>query len=72
MMRRPWIGREDFINFYGTRKTSSRKVFEKLGEEEFLEVFFLIFLDEGRKRMKSLGRWWKGGEWVGCLGYFEE
>jgi hypothetical protein len=30
-MRRPWIGGEDFLNFHGTRRTSSRGVLEKLG-----------------------------------------
>jgi hypothetical protein len=32
----------------------------------------VIFLGKGKRRMGSLGRWWKGEEWVGCLGYFEE
>jgi hypothetical protein len=31
----------------------------------------VIFLEKGRKRMMSLNRWWKEGELVGCLGYFE-
>jgi len=32
----------------------------------------VIFLGKGMKRMMSLGRWWKEGKWVGCLGYFEK
>jgi hypothetical protein len=31
----------------------------------------VIFFGKGRKRMMSFNRWWKKGEWVGCLGYFE-
>jgi len=31
----------------------------------------VIFLGKGRRRMMNLSRWWKKGEWVGCLGYFE-
>ncbi len=33
--------------------------------------FCVIFLGKGRRWMMSLSRWWKEGEWVGCLGYFE-
>jgi hypothetical protein len=29
-MRRPLIGGEDFLNFHGTRRTSSKRVLEKL------------------------------------------
>jgi hypothetical protein len=32
----------------------------------------VIFLGKGKRRMRSLKRRWKGGEWVGCLGHFEE
>jgi hypothetical protein len=72
-MKRPWIEKKDFLNFHGTRRIRSKKVFEKLGGEEFLGVFFLCdFLGKGRRKMRSLGRWWKGGKWVGCLEYFEE
>jgi hypothetical protein len=31
----------------------------------------VIFLGKGKRRMNSLSRWWKKGEWVGCLGYFK-
>jgi hypothetical protein len=32
----------------------------------------VIFLGKERRKMMSLSRWWKEGEWVGCLGYFEK
>jgi hypothetical protein len=31
----------------------------------------LFFLGKERRRMMNLNRWWKEGEWVGCLGYFK-
>jgi hypothetical protein len=72
-MKRPWIRGKDFFNFHGIKRTSSRRGLEKLGGEEFLGLFFLCdFLRKRRKRMRSLSRWWKGGKWVGCWGYFEE
>jgi hypothetical protein len=45
---------------------------KKLREEEFRGFFScVIFLGKEKKRMMSLSRWWKVGEWVGCLGYFK-
>ncbi len=35
-------------------------------------LLVLVFLGKGKKRMMSLSRWWKEGEWVSCLGYFEK
>jgi hypothetical protein len=40
-MRRPWIGRKDFLNSHGTRRTNRRRGFQKLREEEFLELLFM-------------------------------
>jgi hypothetical protein len=42
-------------------------------KEEVLGVFFsnVIFFRKERRRMMNFSRWWKEGEWVGCLGYFE-
>jgi hypothetical protein len=40
-MKRPWIGGKDFHNFHWTKKTSSRKGHEKLGEE-FLRGLLLM------------------------------
>jgi hypothetical protein len=31
----------------------------------------VIFLGKERRKMMSFSRWWKKGEWAGCLGYFE-
>jgi hypothetical protein len=71
-MKRPWIKGKDFHNFHWTKRTSSRKGHEKLGEEDVWGYFScVIFLGKGKRRMMSLSRWWKEGEWVGCLGYFE-
>jgi hypothetical protein len=68
-MRRPWIGRKDFLNFHWTKRTSSRRGHEKLREEEILGKFFscVVFLKKRRRRMMSLSRWWKEREWIGCL-----
>jgi hypothetical protein len=69
-MRRPWIAREDFFNSHGTMRTSGRRGLEKLrGERVFGASSCVIFLEKGRK---SIGRWWKGGEWVESLGSFKE
>jgi hypothetical protein len=72
-MKRPWIGEKDFHHFHWTKRTSSKRGHEKLGEEEFVGGFFLVllFFGKGRKRMMSLSRWWKEGGWVRCLGCFE-
>jgi hypothetical protein len=32
----------------------------------------ISFGEREKKMMVSLSRWWKKGEWVGCLGYFEK
>jgi hypothetical protein len=40
-MKRPSIGREDFLNSHGTRRTSKRRGLEKLGGEEFLGLLFV-------------------------------
>jgi len=73
-MRRPWIGGKDFHNFHWTMRTNSGSGHEKLRGKEFWGKFFsyVVFLGRGRRRMMSLSRWWKEGEWVGCLGYFEK
>jgi hypothetical protein len=56
-MKRPSIGGEDFHNFHWTKKTSSRRGDEKLGEEDVLgSSSCVIFLGKGR-RMMSLSRW---------------
>jgi hypothetical protein len=47
-------------------------VLKTLGGEEFVVFSCVIFFGKGRRRMRSIGRWWKGGEWVECLGYFKE
>jgi hypothetical protein len=72
-MRRPWIKGKDFHNFHWTKKTSSRRGHEKLGEKEFVRGLLLVlfFLGKGRRRMMGLSRWWKKGGWVRCLRYFE-
>jgi hypothetical protein len=47
-MRKPWIGGKDFHNFHWTKRISSRKGHEKLGEEEFVGgLFVLFFLGRG-------------------------
>jgi hypothetical protein len=57
----------------GQKKTIEGGVLKSLGERSFW-VFSscVIFLGKGRRGMKSLDRWWKGGEWIGFLGYFEK
>jgi hypothetical protein len=50
-MKRPWIGGKDFHNFHWTKRTSSRRGHEKLGEEEFVGVFFLCYFSwEGEEK----------------------
>jgi hypothetical protein len=50
-MKRPWIRGEDFLNFHGTRRISSKRVLEKLGGKEFLGVFSLCdFSWEGEEK----------------------
>jgi hypothetical protein len=46
---------------------------KSLGERSFERVFSLCCFSwkKQRKRM-SLNRWWKEGEWVESLGYFEK
>jgi len=72
-MGRPWIGRKDFHNFHWTNRTSSKKGHVNFGEEKFWggSSSCVIFLGEWRRRRMSFSRWWKEGEWVGCLGYSE-
>jgi hypothetical protein len=71
-MRRPWIREEDFHNFHWTKKTSSKRGDEKLGEEGVWgSSSCVIFLGKGRRRLMNFSRWWKEGKWVGCLGYFK-
>jgi hypothetical protein len=71
-MRRPWIGMKDLHNFHWTKRTSSRRGHEKLGGRVFGGFSScVIFFGKGRRRMMSLNRWWKEGEWVECLRYFE-
>jgi hypothetical protein len=48
-MRSAWIGGKDFHNFHWTKKTSSRKGHEKLGEEEFVGGLLLVLFFLGRK-----------------------
>jgi len=58
------------MDWRGTKRTSSRRGHKKLGGEEFLGFSScVIFPGKGRKRMMSLRRWWKKGEWIECLGY---
>jgi hypothetical protein len=73
-MREPWIEGKDFHNFHWTKKRSLRKGHEKLEEGEFLggSSSCVIFLGKRRRRIMSISRWWKEGEWVGCLEYFEK
>jgi hypothetical protein len=47
-MRRPWIGRKDFHNFHWTKRISSTRDDEKLGEEEFLGGLLLVSFYLGR------------------------
>jgi hypothetical protein len=50
-MKRPWIGNKDFHNFHWTKRTSSRRGHEKLGEEELMGVFLLCdFSWEGEEK----------------------
>jgi hypothetical protein len=72
-MKRSSIGGEDFFNSHGTKRTSGRRGFEKLGGEEFLVTSsYVIFLGKGRKGMRSIGKWWKGGKWVECFGVLKK
>jgi hypothetical protein len=48
-MRRPWIRGKDFHNFHWTKRTSSRRGHEKLGEEEFGGGLFLVLFFLGRR-----------------------
>jgi hypothetical protein len=54
------------------REQAQGRVIKKF--EEIMEgsSSCVIFLGKERRRMMSLSRWWKEGEWVGCLGYFEK
>jgi hypothetical protein len=68
-MRRPWI----FSTSMGQGEQAQRKGHEKLGGDDFWGSYYCVsFLGKGRRRMKSFSRWWKGGKWVGCFGYFKE
>jgi hypothetical protein len=50
-MKRPWIGGKDFHNFHWTKRTSSRRCHEKLGEKEFGRVLFLCYFSwEGEEK----------------------
>jgi hypothetical protein len=45
---------------------------KSLGEKSFWGFFScVVFFGRRRRRMMSLNKWWKEGEWVGCLGYFK-
>ncbi len=67
------INWRDFFNSHGTKRTSGRRGFEKLGGEEFLVTSsYVIFLGKGRKGMRSIGKWWKGGKWVECFGVLKK
>jgi hypothetical protein len=44
---------------------------KSLRKKMFGGLLLVIFLRKGRKRMMSISRWWKEGEWFRCLGYFE-
>jgi hypothetical protein len=60
------------ITSIGQKKQVQRGVIKSLEKRNFWGVFFFCdFLGKGRRRMRSLSRWWKEGEWVGCLGYFK-
>jgi hypothetical protein len=57
----------------GQGKQVEGGVWKSLGEKNFwLSFSCVIFLGKWKKGMKNLGRWWKRGEWVGCLGYFKK
>ncbi len=62
-----------FHNFHWMKRTSSRKGHEMLGGRRVYggSSLCVIFLGKARRRMMNLSRWWKEGEWVGCLGYFK-
>ncbi len=46
-------------------------VLKSLGEKSFWD-FFLCDFSWKTCRMKNIGKWWKKGEWVECLGYFKK
>jgi hypothetical protein len=57
----------------GQGKQAEGGVLKKLRGEEFLVASScVIFLGKGRKGMRNISRWWKGGEWVECLGHFKK
>ncbi len=47
-------------------------VLKSLGEKNFWGLFLCDFFEKGKRGMRSIGRWWKGEEWVEILGYFKE
>jgi hypothetical protein len=54
------------------KENKLKEGYEKFGEEGVWgSSYYVIFLGKGRKRMMNFRRWWKEGEWVGCLVYFE-
>jgi hypothetical protein len=55
-MRRPWIGRKDFINFHWTKKISSKKGHEKLGKGGVREVSYCVIFPRKGKRRKMVQR----------------
>jgi hypothetical protein len=61
-----------FTTSIGQQKQAQERVMKSLGKKSLWGSFsYVIFLKKGRRRMMSLSRWWKEGEWVGCLGYFK-
>jgi hypothetical protein len=61
------------LNSHGIRIIRGKRGLEKLEGKEFLVVYSsVIFLGKGKRRMESIGKWWKGGKWVEFLGCFKE